>query len=72
MKRLQGATWHLVKENVTIEGYIASSNGNICIVGTKNDTNEKVYHWLNENEKKDFNTEETIEFTWEEIFGNKK
>lgn len=68
MERLQGSDWHDIKENVVISHYTVSHSGNICVCGTHTETSKKYYHWLNEEEKAEFKTEEHPETTWENFF----
>jgi hypothetical protein len=68
MKRLQGSNWHDVKEDIIIESYSVSKNGNIVVFGHDDVTNRKVFHWLNAEEKEEFDTTEYEEKAWEEQF----
>jgi hypothetical protein len=68
MKRLQGSDWHNVKEDIVIESYTLSTNGNIAVFGSNKFTGDKYYHWLNPEEEEAFDTTKYEEKIWEDQF----
>jgi len=68
MKRLQKSSWYNLKDSVIIENFAVSNNGNICVFGIEKNTDEKICHWLNDTEKKNFDKSKFTEIAWASAF----